>query len=638
MATVTTATGKYTPGYLGAVERTLANHIDEKHVSIKAFGAAGGGADDTAAFLKFRDYCVAAQNAAASAGRPPPHFVLDLPTDYYKTQKPHWLRLIKSVEINGNGSTLQSYGLASPINGLNVPVLGNGLAFFVNTDNATIISNPPTSEQTIATHLFETAAVGDEAITLSDADDAAAYSVGDTIFLSGQPRQAGGYMINVNAFEWVKITAIDGADLSIDRPLQYSYDAAWADHTSTGTTVPFGAPRVLNCTRSDFVFADRIIVRDVAFLGSPTVTYGDAVMLQAWWVTYERCRSIDDACPIHLFSHVSEEINCNFRLGRHEFDKCVNVCRSIGTIRNSYDQAVGVKRMLVSGCTAFAPIKLSAEKLIIEDTTIHCDGGAAFQPYASNYGQRSLIARGNTLVDAGSLAAFTTHGFTIVAVDGTDIVLEGLSEAYLASLRVGKILWRWQDSSSKRGVITDVTHNGEYWVLSGTWGTPVVDEVWYCSTLEEAHFEANTTADGMPVPLGKPCNWALNGGWAEVLSDTIGTATTYQIPLAGVIDEIQVEIIRAYTGSDSTANLSIHREGPLATIATINTKNAGRRSFTQWAAGGALSGDSSTLANMAGWIGGLRIVQTGDSGYYGGSGSELPRYVIRFRGRATDYQ
>lgn len=638
MTTVTTSTGKYTPGYLGAVQRTLAAHLDEKHVSIKAFGAVGDGStDDTAAFLKLRDYCVAAQDAAVSAGRAVPHFVVDLPHGHYKYQKPHWLRLIRSIEINGNGSTLQSYGLASPVHSFNVVTLGNGLAFYLNTDNAVIISNPPELSELAPTHLFDSANVGDTSITLSTEADAAEYSAGDTIFLSGLPRQHGGYMLNVHAFEWVKIADITGAVLTLDRKLRHNYLSSWADH-SDSYWPPFGAARVLNCSRADFVFPDRIIINDVTFLGSPNVSYGDSVQLQGWHVQYNRCRAGDDACPIHLFSNVSEEIDCDFTTGRHEFDKCVNVCRSIRTTRKNYAQGVGTKNMLIQGSTSLAPITLSSERVTIEDSVIVCGSGAAFRPYGSNYAVRQYTAKRNRLIGADSVTSFGVHSLTVPAVSGTDIVLQGLGESYLASFCVGTSIWKWQDSSQKRGIITSVWHNGSYWVLSGTWDTPEVGDVWYTSSLRDLDARDNTDADGAVIPIGKPCSWALHGGWVNVSSDTIGTATIYQMPLCGVIDEIHVDVIRPYTGSDTVANLFVQREGPLATIATINVKEAGRRSFTQWAASGQLSGDSSTLTNMADWVGGLRIVQTGDSGYYGGSGSELPRYVIRFRGRATVYQ
>lgn len=621
----------------GAALRSFSDRLEE-HVSIRDFGALGDGVtDDTAAFFKFKDYCRRVQAAAKAAGKRSPHFVLNLPYGHYRYTKGHWLRGIDSIEVNGNGSIIQIFGLTGPTAHMNVAILGNGEAYFINNDNMEILSDPPAEEEKYPGHLIDSAAEGAEEINLLTPEDADEYDVGDTIFISGLPRQVGGFLPSCGAFQWVKITGITDGAISIDRPLDHFYDKDWID-TEVADVIQFGAPRIINCTRDDFVFADLIIIRNVVFYASPDIVHGTSINLHAWHVRYENCTSDNRADIFHGFAAVSEEIDCVFPTVTESHDKLCNICRSINTTRPHFSQGTSTKILIIDSCTTYGPIRCSPmHYLELKNNTIHCGGEPAYLGYGANYSVGRLKMENNRLLDASSLIGVWTSAYLdIAAVSGTDIILEEEQCSLLAFLAIGKLLSNRVDDN--RGIITNITHNGTWWALQGTWEAPSIGARWYLASLDSAELSHNFSGLGRPVPAGMLSYYSLNGEWQEITSEIIGPQNDNQFNFAGVIEGIEVDVLRAYTGEDTSAVLQIKKAGPVATILTINLKVAGHRAYTRWEAFGEQSGDSSTPSNLAGWLGGINIVNAGDSGYFSGTGDELPKYVIRIKGRVTDLQ
>lgn len=79
--------------------------------------------------------------------------------------------------------------------------------------------------------LIATVAAGATTVTLRNAGDAAKIKVGRWHQVVGSVTQLGGYPPNCQYCDYVKVTAVSGTTVTLDRPLKYGYDQTWFELT-----------------------------------------------------------------------------------------------------------------------------------------------------------------------------------------------------------------------------------------------------------------------------------------------------------------------------------------------------------------------------------------------------------------------
>lgn len=75
--------------------------------------------------------------------------------------------------------------------------------------------------------LIKSVAAGSNTLELIDAGDADLFEVGSMILLAGLDLQGFGYPPNSHYNEWHRIASIDGAFLTLERPIKYGYSEDW---------------------------------------------------------------------------------------------------------------------------------------------------------------------------------------------------------------------------------------------------------------------------------------------------------------------------------------------------------------------------------------------------------------------------
>lgn len=128
--------------------------------------------------------------------------------------------------VNSDGFKTTISGANIHVDGTKVPGLiiwAHGAAFdsiFLGTTGAVFPDNTHSA-------LLQNARASDGTITLKNAGDVSIFSVGKWIIVSGLSTQTYGYPPNWFVFEYRKITAINGAVLTLNQPLSYSYKSTW---------------------------------------------------------------------------------------------------------------------------------------------------------------------------------------------------------------------------------------------------------------------------------------------------------------------------------------------------------------------------------------------------------------------------
>lgn len=196
---------------------------------VSDYGATSGGsgtaAGDYTAFKAFRDWAVEETDWVGLVLPP-------TPGSYYGTQGSYaaaggggWPLAISNTPFFGIPKLIVM-GYGASMNGLSASAVPNG-----NTHRADIAS----------------VSAGSYSVTLLDVDDAALFSVGAMVLLAGLDLQGFGYPPNSHFNEWHRIAAINGAIVTFDRAIRYSYDANWPryDAGSAFELGGIGAPAIV---------------------------------------------------------------------------------------------------------------------------------------------------------------------------------------------------------------------------------------------------------------------------------------------------------------------------------------------------------------------------------------------------------
>ncbi|SDP91590.1 hypothetical protein SAMN05428975_3576 [Mucilaginibacter sp. OK268] len=187
----------------------------------------------------------------------------------YMTNFNNWLAGIRSVEVIGNGANIMcTHGAADP-NGyafnqqaLNMP------SVFDTFDNTFYNgSATPYVYGDLIASTVSTSASSAQSVTTLTATDAANYTPGTWALIYGfEHENIPGFPPDARYYDYVKVVTADAATgiITFDRALNYEYDAGWPDNLPGGGVG--GAPRIISCTRSNFQTIEDLVIRDLSLV------------------------------------------------------------------------------------------------------------------------------------------------------------------------------------------------------------------------------------------------------------------------------------------------------------------------------------------------------------------------------------
>lgn len=164
----------------------------------------------------------------------------------------------------------------------------------LNIGTAGAISHQNTPNIKSYCGLLQAAAAGDSTVTLKSAGDAGKFKVGRWHVIVGQCQQLGGYPPNVTWLDYVIVTAINGATVTLDRKLKRRYSPSWWEDTTDDQSfgrawlVPWDAGGMGGSIPSDPRTGLRCSFKNLNFAKNPN---GAGIMLTSGFIdlTFDGC-------------------------------------------------------------------------------------------------------------------------------------------------------------------------------------------------------------------------------------------------------------------------------------------------------------------------------------------------------------
>lgn len=182
-------------------------------------------------------------------------FVIDAEPGTYQYTNNRWLIGINHVEVVGTEAKFQ-----------NMNASGGGFSLGLSLPTIFRDVDYETGDFTLAqVSAIATAKAGDTLVCLSDPTEVSLYPVGGRILIYGFDQQEGGFPPNARFFEWREVTEVEptSGTLTLDKPLQFSYDSRWPD---SGVEIEVGAGRILSLDRAGYLYPESVTLRGVTFI------------------------------------------------------------------------------------------------------------------------------------------------------------------------------------------------------------------------------------------------------------------------------------------------------------------------------------------------------------------------------------
>ena len=286
--------------------------------AVKEWGLNGDGeADSTDAFLRMRQ---------ALLGDGERMWEVEFPPGHYLTRAPHWLSGVGRVRLIGYGATLRQLTAGMGLFGESEPFLTETWA---EPFTSVLIRHNPG---------IRIASVAAGATVMTALDDTGSPQPGAAAFLGGYIQQlqnlnlppegwqANGWPPNLRWFEWVVVAAVNGDQVTLQRPLAHAYDEAWRDYPGDYFG-PYraGAPRLYLCDRRDWQIPRQIEMHGFTFaraVGS-VASSGHIGFRAALNLHLEDC-TIRDDLGLSCFVQMNDRATLRrCRLDDLEIDKCL---------------------------------------------------------------------------------------------------------------------------------------------------------------------------------------------------------------------------------------------------------------------------------------------------------------------------
>jgi hypothetical protein len=215
--------------------------------------------------------------------------------------------------------------------------------------------------------LVATVAAGAKSVTLLTPSQSSRFRVGQYVLLTGGDLQGSGYPPNPWVFEYALVTAIDPGTglITLDAPLQYSYQSTWpAYQTGNRTTNSSGGPATLYALHQSWNTV--LEYRGLTISGSgQTYTNGRSVKFTD--VTFDGCRSSGGLSPTQNLRITLANVTM---LCQMEVDKLVsNFDIEGGTFDQLLFQSSSINLFTMNNA-AVATLNGTPKKAVITNSTI----------------------------------------------------------------------------------------------------------------------------------------------------------------------------------------------------------------------------------------------------------------------------
>lgn len=320
-----------------------------KHIIFtpEQFGAVGNGITDaTLAFQNMNAAILSAQNS-----NPEIRVKIDFATNaHYVYTTNRWSWGIRHLTIEGNGATIQ--------NTLNSVWSGQMMTWWTNPS---VVQNNQVHPRGF---LVNTALPGSTSVTLKDIQYASEFVVGRWIVVASYSQQVGGWPPNARYFDYAKVTAINGATITFDRPIVHEHRDDWI---TRGYVDEIDKARVIPAER-DVPWGAEWFVRNLTALENPNWPGGGVVQIEGIDVaTFENVNF-----PQWSAGQMRKLIFRNSTFPWAEPDKMMTHLR-IENSNCSFAQCTGVDLVEMIGCTSRG-IQCAARRLYVDGCTFHATG------------------------------------------------------------------------------------------------------------------------------------------------------------------------------------------------------------------------------------------------------------------------
>jgi hypothetical protein len=516
-------------------------------------------------------------------------------------------------------------------------------------------------------YLFNDVSVGSNTITLSSSGDAANFSVGAPVLLAGQETQFAGMPPNPQFFQWVTITNIAGAVLTLDQPLKNSWIGAnwWESTNFAGEDFSFGKPRAFPLWKgspSNFRYTRHAVIQNLEL--RPNTQSGTAgITNSADSSIFYNVRFAEGGSPWHTQTRIAAYIKC--RMWDTEPDKIVDsLFMESDTIisgvssDNGFTGATGVWYLDVRNCI-FGYTGLSPAIGYWEgNTSTRSNTGFGWYYQPAGKPTHLYMFKNNTFISPGNNEGATNMGYVSqLEVDGTNVQITGTTKFSIVddsqdgsphpyrdqvvTLRIGAPIWT---DGGKMAFVTNVEYISDRFIIStdatGA-NVPQNGDTWNYSRCWQMKDYGCNTHSVYGIPFFSPLDRRWNGDTTTSLSvqhlsvfnenSVKKTHTLDGFNLFGKIDSFTINITTPYTGGSATAFLQVKKDG--VELYRINVKTIGTRTYGVSGTSGFVTGDVAfSDAPLDSWGNTMSINLVDNAGnMLGVNSSTEPKFTTRMK-------
>ncbi|HLO75742.1 MAG TPA: hypothetical protein VK196_04730 [Magnetospirillum sp.] len=343
-------------------------------VSIRDFGARGDGSDQTAAFRRVHAALFTMQRRndrerATDPSVPELAFHLTLPPGRYDYAWNRWTWGLRRITVEGYGAVIRCV-TRSPFT-VDQTVLHSNREHYWVWDGHGPAYGPPGTNPEDWGLLIRTARPGDRQVTLASGKAAPALRPGAWVLIQSYAQQQDGYPPNMRYFERVRLEAVDGPELHLDRPLQTLHKDDWPEHPTVMTAT--GRARVVAIDRPDCPLALEQTFRGLTAAPNPNHEEADSerrVTVETLTVA-GALRAVVEDCRLIAFlpTQVAEVVVRKCRMDYTEPDKLIDSLLFEDCAIQSLQQCTGINRVTLRRCAIGRSSQFLGRAALIEDST-----------------------------------------------------------------------------------------------------------------------------------------------------------------------------------------------------------------------------------------------------------------------------
>ena len=437
------------------------------------------------------------------AGKNKPHHVLVFPPGEIVYSNNRWLFGIYSFEVTGNNTTFRSL------------YNGNDDAFQRPLFVGEMFQN--NTLEYIGTKIYETAdlfdpiTAGASIIHISRVFNQ--YQAGDRVLLYAGNYAADGYPPPATA-EWHEIESMSGQTITLKRPLENNYPGGvWDNPVISGGGC--GLSRILNLDRAENVYCKYARFTGVTF-GNATGGGAGNVIFPADRLEMIRCKGEGFFWPSENRTALFEDMDVN----EVEFDKLVDkvVCNRVN-FTGSPNGGGSINSIEINDCRAGESMRFDPRDLVILNSHIRGNSNPdSWISSLSDYPARNPVRRitiGGLTFSSGPGSLTDTHinkmpfnSMQIDLVDGKKIKTSVFD--LVKTMEPGTTIL-FNEDGSDGGLITSITHDGQFFVISGNWNKVSPASVWrWCYVKEVIDRGGHRVLDGKRLSHGTSIRWKGN--------------------------------------------------------------------------------------------------------------------------------